>query len=62
MYQREVASVTLRTCHEVESLFSGFELVEPGVVWIPEWRLGALEPNPDPSEPNAGYAGVARKH
>jgi SAM-dependent methyltransferase len=63
MYERQVGSVSLRTSGEVRALFDGFDLVEPGVVWIPEWR-------PDPSQqladlesaaPRAGYAGVAIK-
>lgn len=63
MYERQVSSVTLRTRTEVHALFDGFDLVEPGVVWIPEWR-------PEPSQqladlesaaPRAGYGGVAIK-
>ncbi|HZP51420.1 SAM-dependent methyltransferase [Actinocrinis sp.] len=52
MYEREVGSVSLRTRAEVQALFEGFELVEPGVVWVPEWH-------PEPDEPSAGAAAAA---
>jgi SAM-dependent methyltransferase len=60
MYARSVAPVTLRSRPEVEALFGGFELVEPGVVWIPQWRPDSaeLEAEPGPHSPRAGYAGV----
>ena len=35
-------TVVLRSHDEVEGLFAGLEMVEPGVVLLPEWR-------PDPS-------------
>ncbi|WP_345438048.1 SAM-dependent methyltransferase [Actinoallomurus vinaceus] len=41
----------------IEALFDGFDLLEPGVVWVPEWR-------PDPgakSDTRWMYAGVARR-
>jgi hypothetical protein len=60
LYNRSVASLTMRTHDEVVALFTGETLVEPGVVQIPCWR-------PDqPDEFGAdvarypGYAGVAR--
>src|SRR5581483_2559610 len=52
MYEREVGSVSLRTRDEVQALFEGFELFEPGVVWVPEWH-------PEPDEPSAGAAAAA---
>jgi hypothetical protein len=41
-------------------VFSGLELVPPGVVLVSEWRPGGLAPRPLPSEVNC-YGGVARK-
>jgi hypothetical protein len=38
IYGRAGIEGTLRTRAQVEALFGGFELVEPGVVWIPLWR------------------------
>jgi O-methyltransferase involved in polyketide biosynthesis len=51
-----------RTRSEVEALFEGFELVEPGVVWIPQWRPDSPDaPYHDQPEVSAIYAGVGRK-
>jgi hypothetical protein len=51
-------SVVLRTREEVTGLFGRLELVEPGVVQLPQWR-------PDPDAPAPGplpmWCGVARK-
>jgi hypothetical protein len=51
--------VRLRSREEVAGFLDGLELVEPGLVTVPEWR-------PEPGEPAAGqliplYAVVARK-
>ena len=59
LYSQASAQLHLRTLAEIRRFFDGFELVEPGVVWMPEWR-------PAPSAAPAGrvqslYAGVGRK-
>jgi SAM-dependent methyltransferase len=59
-YERTVASVTLRSRSEIEALFTGFELVEPGVVWLPDWHPDDAEPAQQ-QMPRAGYGGVGRK-
>ena len=59
-YERTVASVTLRSRPEVEALFSGFELVKPGVVWLPDWHPDDGDPDQQ-QMPRAGYGGVGRK-
>ncbi len=52
--------VTLRTRTEITGFFAGLELVEPGLVWAPDWR-------PQPLEVGAGsghsaiLAGVGRR-
>lgn len=66
MYEREVGSVSLRTREEVQALFEGFELVEPGVVWVPEWHPEPDEASAgagaaDAASPRAGYAGMGIK-
>jgi S-adenosyl methyltransferase len=51
----------LRDRAGIERFFAGLDLVEPGLVWLPQWRGGELAdggPNP---ERIAGVAGVARK-
>jgi hypothetical protein len=44
---------------EIRRLFDGFDLVEPGVVFMPDWR-----PDPDTrpaGRPRSMRAGVGRK-
>jgi len=38
MLQSGGIAATLRTREQVERLFAGFEIVEPGVVWVPQWH------------------------
>jgi O-methyltransferase involved in polyketide biosynthesis len=46
-----------RTRAEIEELFQGFELVDPGVVWVPQWR-----PHTGRGEGTRWmYAGVGRR-
>ena len=35
---KTAAPITYRDHDEVRALFDGWDLVEPGVVWLPEWR------------------------
>jgi SAM-dependent methyltransferase len=59
VYSQASAQLHLRTLADITRFLDGFELVEPGVVWMPEWR-------PEPGVQPAGrvqslYAGVGRK-
>ncbi|MEU1536749.1 SAM-dependent methyltransferase [Actinacidiphila glaucinigra] len=59
VYNNATASLNLRSRSEVERLFDGFELEEPGLVQVPFWR-------PDtPVPPRSGeigfYGGVGRR-
>lgn len=61
VYKKATSSMYNRSHAEVEGLFSGLELVPPGVVWVPEWR-----PDPDgdqTEDPGRSllWCGVARK-
>ncbi len=38
VYRSATAQLTYRTRAEIELLFNGFELVEPGLVRLPHWR------------------------
>lgn len=38
LYARSANPLTVRTREEITALFDGFDLVEPGVVWLPQWR------------------------
>jgi hypothetical protein len=49
----------LRTRDQVASFLEGLELVEPGVVTVPEWRPDASKPAP--GQPIPMYGAVARK-
>ncbi|HVV21375.1 MAG TPA: SAM-dependent methyltransferase [Pseudonocardiaceae bacterium] len=61
LYRNSPTPVVHRTHAEVVSLFDGWNLVEPGVVFTPEWRPEpGSTPIPDP-ERGFCYAGVARK-
>jgi hypothetical protein len=51
--------VRLRTRADLTGLLAGLELVEPGLVTVPEWRPDEAEPVPP--EPIPLYAVVARK-
>ncbi|MFD9128303.1 SAM-dependent methyltransferase [Kitasatospora sp. NPDC059571] len=60
LYRRTPTPLTMRSRDVIESLFDGFELVEPGVVYLPEWRPddpAAVGPHP---ERMTGVAGVGR--
>jgi hypothetical protein len=54
MYEKQ----TLRSREEVASFFAGLEMVEPGLVRIPEWRP---DNEADAKSPSALWGGVARK-
>lgn len=38
VYEQATAPLVLRTRDEIRRLFDGFELADPGLVWLPEWR------------------------
>jgi hypothetical protein len=50
------ASISLRTRDEITGFFEGLDLVEPGLVHLPEWRAVSA-----PGIWMPAYAGVARK-
>jgi trans-aconitate methyltransferase len=62
VYQRRTSTPgTVRTREDVERLFTGLDLLEPGVVWAQEWRPGAVVDRV--ASPRAGgiWVGVGRK-
>ena len=62
IYRRAGIEWTLRSRSEVEALFDGFDLVEPGVVWTPQWRPESPDDHyHDQPELSAFYAGVGRE-
>jgi hypothetical protein len=38
IYRSTATPVTYRTRAQVRDLFDGWDVVEPGVVWVPQWR------------------------
>ena len=54
-------SLSSRTLSEVERFFTGFALVDPGVVWAPLWRPESPDEVPDNPADSSNYAGVGRK-
>jgi SAM-dependent methyltransferase len=56
--KRTTTPGTTRTRAEVERLFTGFELVEPGVVWVPLWRPDCPDDLTEDQEWSSNLAGV----
>jgi hypothetical protein len=48
--------ITSRTRRQIEAYFDGLDLVEPGLVPLPQWRAPTSSADPVPA-----YAGVGRK-
>lgn len=61
-YKKTTTPVGLRTRAEIERFFTGLELADPGVVWVPQWRPDE-QGGPFAEEPDRSgmLAGVARK-
>jgi SAM-dependent methyltransferase len=49
VYRQASAQLHVRSLAEIRRLFDGFDLVDPGVVWMTEWR-------PDPGIAHTGQA------
>jgi hypothetical protein len=60
LYRSSADPMSLRSRDQVVDLFDGWDLLEPGVVWVPEWRPDW--PDDVESDPASSYvyAGVAR--
>jgi hypothetical protein len=61
LYSRSANPLVSRDKAAIERFFDGFEIVEPGIVFVPLWRpdAGTL-PSATPPERTATYAGVGR--
>jgi hypothetical protein len=53
LYERIGAPVTPRTKAELTAFFAGFDLVEPGLVELPDWRPESID-GPDTVGPTTG--------
>ncbi|MDH6137133.1 hypothetical protein P3T37_006565 [Kitasatospora sp. MAA4] len=61
LYNRTPTPLTMRSMERIRGLFDGFELVEPGVVYLPQWRPEvptAVGPHP---ERMVGVVGVGHR-
>jgi O-methyltransferase involved in polyketide biosynthesis len=59
VYRNASAQMHVRSRKEIERFFDGFEIIDPGVVWMADWR-------PDPGtwpagRPDSLYGGVGRR-
>ena len=61
LYARTPTPMTMRTRAEICQLFDGFDVVEPGVVPIQEWRPEPSSDRPENSDRMVGFAGVGMK-
>jgi hypothetical protein len=61
LYRKTATPGQPRDKAEIEALFAGYDLVEPGVTWAPLWHPD--EPSPFEQEPRRSsiYVGVGRK-
>jgi hypothetical protein len=59
-YSRTVAPMKLRSLDEVTALLTGFEVVDPGVVYCSQWRPDP-DDAPDRGEPLPQLCALARK-
>jgi S-adenosyl methyltransferase len=61
VYSGATASMHNRTWAQVQTLFTGLELLEPGVVWLPKWRPDPDTGLQDDPARSLCWCGVARK-
>ncbi|PRX43628.1 S-adenosyl methyltransferase [Prauserella shujinwangii] len=62
-YRKQANSVAQpRSREDIAAFFDGLDLVEPGLVWISEWRPEGADPYRDDPAGSRGLAGVGRKH
>ncbi len=59
-FRRSVTDFSMRTRAEITGLFTGLELLDPGVVYLPEWLPDPGDEVGDPTWTST-FAGVARK-
>jgi S-adenosyl methyltransferase len=62
IYERTAAPFHFRSKQQITQLFDNFELVEPGVVYVPQWRPETSEDLlVDQPDRTSAYAGLGRK-
>ena len=61
LYRRTTAPLTMCSRPEIEAMLGGFDLVPPGVVFLPLWRPDSPADVDDHPERFSGYAAVGRR-
>ncbi|TMR91312.1 SAM-dependent methyltransferase [Nonomuraea basaltis] len=63
VYSKANAPLTLRSRERIMELFEGFELVDPGLVWLPEWHGEDVDKVDFPGGPESSLilGGVGRR-
>ncbi|MEU8247460.1 SAM-dependent methyltransferase [Nonomuraea sp. NPDC048916] len=63
VYQRTTSPLSPRDRERVAAMFEGWELVEPGLVWLPQWRPAPADTIDFADSPESSLAlcGVGRK-
>jgi hypothetical protein len=61
LYTRATAPVVMRGHAEIGAFFDGFDLVEPGLVFLSQWRPDGSGPVIDQPERSWAYCGVGRR-
>jgi hypothetical protein len=62
VYNRSVSTnVHVRSRADIQRFFDGFDLVQPGLVYIPEWRPDSPQDVPEDPSKFWGLVGVGRK-
>jgi hypothetical protein len=61
VYQRTSSPLTLRDRQQLRTLFDGYELVDPGVVFVPLWHPDSPDEIGDHPELTAMIGGVGRR-
>jgi SAM-dependent methyltransferase len=59
VYRQASAQLHVRSEQEIQRFFQGFELIDPGVVWLTEWRPSPSDPLT--TMPRSLRAGIGRK-
>jgi S-adenosyl methyltransferase len=55
------SAATPRSREQIEALFTGLDLVPPGLVWAPQWRPESPEDVGAEPERSSNYVGIGRK-
>ena len=58
LYRQTPTPIQLRSRADITRLFAGFELVEPGVVYLPEWQPEYPEDAEEDPRWVSGFCGI----